>query len=130
MSLLTHTHATKWLDAQGNPVAKATQVINAPCSVALDGILPVAAGTAQGTEIDLPMLGIVQAATFVTVQNQTGQELEMAWGGNWLPNIPPGGLLRWAFPVAPSANVITSLRFMLTQEQGAAGSILYTVCGS
>ena len=119
-----------WQDPNGNPIKLPVQALQMAYTVAAQGAVSVADGTDAGTEIDIPFLGLAQSAVCAMIWNLTGQELNCAWGGNWAPHIPPGGMLAYAFPVAPTAGVITSLRFMLTQKQVGAGRIGYFFAGS
>ena len=128
--MLNHTFASRWTDAQGNFVGKASRTLQSQLSVVLDSSMPVPVGTAAGAEIDIAFPGIVTAASYVLIENQSGQELGMAWTGNFLPSIPDGGMVLWYLPTTPSQRQILSLRFFLTQDQVSPGSILYTVCGA
>lgn len=119
-----------WADANGNVIKPAAQAVMCPYDVALTGHIPVPDGTASGTEFDVPFTGLSKAATLICIQNATHQELNCAWGGNWAPHLPDGGLQIWAHPVPVVEGAITSLRFMLTQQQVGAGRIIYTVLGS
>jgi hypothetical protein len=126
----TLTFACTWEDADGNPIHPKPRTIQIPCTVGAQGAIPVPPGTASGTEVDVPFPGILSAATLVVIENETGQELNVAWGGNWAPHLPAGATLIYAMPAVPAAGAITSLRFMLTQQQVGAGLINYTVLGS
>jgi hypothetical protein len=120
----------EWSDDDSNVIHRAMRTILCPFAVAVEGSLPIPVGTAQGIEIDLPFEGVAVAATFILIENHTGQELGMAWGGNFSPNLPDGGVLIRAFPVAPAAGFITALRFWLTKAQTAPGKIVYLFGGS
>jgi hypothetical protein len=117
-------------DADGNMVSSGLKTVPIPFDIPITGQIPVPAGTPSGTEIDIPFTGIVSAATFVYVQNLTGQELNAAWEGNWAPHLGAGAAMFYACPNPPESGGITSLRFMLTQDQVARGRIAYVVLGS
>lgn len=124
-----------WTDSEGNnytgtPFAGASGGMMMAGNVVNCGYLLIPDQSAQGAEFDLPFQGVAQGATYVMIANQSGQELNMAWGGNWFPHLPAGGLLLWAFPAIPQGGQITSLRFMLTQAQNGLGKIKYIYCGS
>jgi|ERR1700722_751065 len=127
---LAYRLAFQWTTADGNPRNFAPKLGACPFNIPLESTMPVPAGTAQGTEIDISFPGIRTAATFIYICNMSGQELGMAWGGNFMPSLPPNGILCYALPQAPNAGVITSLRFFLTQVQAADGAIAYAVFGS
>lgn len=91
--------------------------------------MPVHDGAASGTEIDIAFPGIA-AASLVFIENKTGQELNMAWGGNWFPHLPDGGAVAFLFPKTPETGGVSALRFMLTQAQVGEGHINYTVAGT
>jgi hypothetical protein len=119
-----------WTDSDGSTYNPAPHNITCPCTVGISGAIPVPAGTPSGTEFDVPFTGIASAATMVFIENKTGQELGAAWGGNFAPNLAPGGILFYAHPAPVGAGKVTSLRFFLTQTQAADGQILYAACGS
>src|SRR5271166_3021653 len=75
-----------------------------PYMLVLIGKLPIPAGTPANTEIDLPMLGITQDATYVCIQNESGQPLGVAYGGNWMPAIPDGGMYCKTSPAPITSN--------------------------
>jgi len=120
----------QWTDGDGNPVKPATKAVTIPYTVAVEGEIEVAANTAQGVEVDVPFEGIGTVATGVYVENLTGQELGMAWGGNFMPNIAPGGVLLVAHPKAVAAGQILALRFFLTKAQVGPGLINYIAFGT
>lgn len=122
--------AMQWVDGAGNTLSTAAQSITCPGAVIVSGALPFPAGTAQGAEIDLPITGILTAATCLYIANRTGQELGMAWGGSFMPSLPPGGTIGWAFPESPTTRPITSLRFFLTEQQAAYGFVSYWAGGA
>jgi len=118
-----------WVDADGNAMkAIATKLASCQYNVQLVGQLPVPTGLVLGAELDIPFTGL-SAASFVYIENQSGQELGMAWGGNFSPNLPNGGMLCYAFPTAPVAGGISSLRFFLTAPTTAPGLIMYAAFG-
>jgi hypothetical protein len=117
-------------DADGNVVRPKPRIIASPYTISLEGQLPFPDGTPAGTEIDLPFTGLTVAATLLIIENQTGQELGMAWGGNFSPNFPNKGTIIWAFPAAPATRPILSLRFWTTVPQVGLGMVPYTVLGS
>jgi hypothetical protein len=87
-------------------------------------------GTAQGAELDISFPNIGTAATFVYVENKSGQELGMAWGGNFYPDLPNGGVILLMFPEAPVQGVMTGFRFFLRQAQTTVGQVNFVVGGS
>lgn len=119
-----------WTDADGNPVTPAATAVSCPYCVAIAGHLPIPDGTPAGVEFDIPFTGIASACSLLRIENITGQELGMAWGGNFMPSLPPGGLLFWAFPVAVMSRPITSLRFFTTAPQSGVGKIVYSAMGT
>jgi hypothetical protein len=124
------TFSYEWTDADGNtfkPAARATVI---PYTIALKGETPVLDGTAEGTEIDVSLPGIAAAATFIMIENLTGQPLGCAWGGNFSPDLPNGATMIYAMPAAPSQGGITGLRFFLRQAQVGEGLISYAALGS
>jgi|SRR5208337_961048 len=124
------TWTLSWVDGDGNTVKPPAKSVACPYLVSNAGEIPVPAATPQGTEIDMPFTGIGAAATCVYVENLTGQELGMAWGGNFMPNIPAGGALLFAHPRAVGAGPIVALRFFLTRVQAAPGTINFLVFGT
>jgi hypothetical protein len=125
----TYAGNFSWSDAAGNVIKPKAVSIPFNYAVAITGSLPVPDETPAGTEVDVPFVGLSQGASFVWMQNSTGQDLNMAWGGNWMPFLAAGGVLLWVAPQLASAGRITSLRFMLTQAQQGPGCIIYTVAG-
>jgi hypothetical protein len=121
-----------WTDLDGNVISPAPRGVAPPYSVSLYGSLPIPAGTASGTEVDIPFTGIAAGATHVAIENKTGQELGMAWGGNFMPSLPPGALVQWTLPsqVQQSGRSVTSLRFFLTETQPVLGHIVYQAVGA
>lgn len=117
-------------DADGRPLRMASQPITIPYKNACQGAIPVPQGSAQGTEVDVPMVGLPTGATLVLIENQTGQELNAAWGGNWMPHLGVGGVELYVNPTVPQAGDITQLRFMLTGAQVADGAINFWAFGS
>ena len=128
----TATSITRFIytDVDGLVVNPKPISISVPYTTSLIGALQVQPGTAAGTEIDLPMLGINQDATYIQIQNETGQELNMAWGGNWEFHLAPGGIFVRSNPAPVLAGSITAWRFLLTQTQVALGAIIFHVLGS
>jgi hypothetical protein len=118
-----------WTDPDGNIVTPKIRTVSCPYSINLAGEIPVLAGTAEGVEVDIPFTGLTKAASLICVENMTGQELGMAWGGNFMPNLPAGGMMLHAFPSCPAAGPILSLRFFLTGVQAQDGKISYAVLG-
>jgi hypothetical protein len=122
----------KWhyLDADGNAIMPAAKVVSIPYTTVANMVMWVRGGTAQGAEVDATFPGLVAAGTLIVVENETSQELNMAWGGNFFPHIPPGGVIIFAYPAAPAAGQITGLRFFTTQAQLADEKVVFTVLGS
>ena len=120
----------QWSDPDGTIYKPKATLIECPYTVPLVSMLPVPDGAAAGTEYDLPSCGIMTGASFVWVRNWVGQELSMAWGGNWLPHLPNGGIVVWAASQLAAAGTIISLRFMLTQTQVGPGAIHYALMGT
>jgi hypothetical protein len=118
-----------YTDADGNIIRPAAKNIVCTYAVSVSGSIPVPAGTPQGAEVDLPFTGLAEDACFVYVHNTTGQELGMAWLGNYMPNLPADGVLWMPQPSYRAAGKIPALRFFLTQQQAQEGSIVYTVLG-
>lgn len=128
----TFTSQYTWTDILGNTFhPKPDSAIAGNGAVSMTGALPVNPAPA-GTEVDLNFapMGITSGIVFLWLENRTGQELNMAWQGNWFPHLPPGGRLIWAFPVEAAAGQITAMRFMLTQDQSSLGYIKFMVVGS
>jgi hypothetical protein len=119
-----------WTDADGNVIRPATRTVQCPYSLCIQSALPIAQGLPAGTELDIPFTGMIQSSTLMIIQNFSGQELGMAWGGNFSPNLPAGGLLIRAFPAPPTSNPILGLRFFLTEIQATAGKVNYTLLGT
>ena len=120
----------EWTDADGNvfkPVARTTMI---PYSTAVKGEIPIPAGTAEGAEVDLTLPNITTACTLVIIENLSGQDLGMAWGGNFSPDLGIGATMLYACPAPPSQGGITGLRFFLRQAQVVDGLIAYAVLGA
>src|ERR1700729_3182407 len=112
------TYNLSWLNpVDGSVVPTKPRTIECPYTIVVSGQMRVLAGTGPGVEVDVPFQGITQATTLAVIKNQTGQELIMAWQGNWLPNLPNGGTFIHAFPVPVTAGCITGFRFFLTETQ-------------
>lgn len=118
-----------WTDDEGNSYKGGSGDFMCPGNSVTSGYLIVPDGSAAGTEFDLPFPSVLNAATYIFLLNKTGQDLNMAWGGNWFPHLAAGGMLLFASPTAPTAGGITSLRFMLTKGQSGIGKLKYAVCG-
>ena len=119
-----------WTDNDGNIFKPNTLTILPAYTTFTVGSLPVPDQTPAGTEIDLTPPGITNGTSLVWIENKTGQDLNMAWNGNWFPHLAAGGLLLHVAPTAPAAGVIIGLRFMLTQIQSGIGSIYYAIGGT
>lgn len=121
-----------WTDILGETfhLAPGPEVTGAG-AVGMTGALPVEPAVA-GTEFDLDFrpMGVTNGIAYLAIVNLTGQELNMAWGGNWAPHIPTGGRIIWALGSVPNGGQITSLRFMLTQDLTSPGYIRFAVVGS
>lgn len=117
-----------WVDADGTPYIDPPRKITCP-GMPLKGCIDVPAGTVSGTEFDIPFTGQTKGASFVLVENETGQELNAAWGGEFQPHMAASGWIMYAGPGIPASGSITALRFMLTQQQASSGKLSYLVCG-
>jgi hypothetical protein len=120
----------RWTDADGNPYVSKGRTMQFPGTLVLHGSLPVPAGLEAGAEVDLPFLGISDGASFCYLENETGQELNMAWGGNFFPHFPNDGVMLFMFPTVPASGQIQSWRFILTQAQAQAGVVNFAVFGT
>jgi hypothetical protein len=125
-----YTGSYVWTDGEGNLLKPAAVNILSPYDIPFDGTIPVRAGATAGTEVDLTLPGLGTGATILFLANHTGQELGMAWGGNFAPNLPDKGVIVHAYPALPAAGQITGFRFFLTQTQIANGFIAYFAGGS
>lgn len=119
-----------WADPHGRVQQIPVTSVSVPYMSAPTGVIPILANSPAGTEVDLPLLGILTAATFLLVENTSGQELNMAWGGNWAPHLPPGGMFMFSFPTAPSSGQITSWRFFTTMETTVRTGINFWALGA
>jgi hypothetical protein len=125
------TFSFKWTDADGNAFSAKGRTIQFPGTLLLHGSLPIPAGLSAGAEVDLPFLGIADGASFIYLENAAGQELGMAWGGNFYPHLPNEGVMMYMFPNAVSpAGAVTSWRFFLTQAQAEVGYVNFAVFGT
>lgn len=113
-------------DSFGNPLMKNYPMPSVAYDDFIGGVVLVPEGAVSGAEFDVS-LPTGYAASTILVMNETGQELNTAWGGNWAPHLPDGGYMMWALPSPPATGAISSWRFMLTQNQSATGRILYWV---
>lgn len=127
---LKFTCQAQWTDADGNSFSTKPWVMNCPYSMEDHGELVVPAGSTTGQEFDVPFYGGVTGATFVRVENLTGQELNSALGYNFSAHIPAGGCFYFAFPSSPSSVPILGWRFWLTQPQTTDSKIVYAFYGS
>ena len=125
-----------WSDPDGLLVKSNTIATTMTYAMCVDSVLPIPAGTASGTEIDLPLAGITQGLTGLRLQNMSGQELGMAYGGNFSWSLPPGGSIVLAFstPVSSSGRAITvanTIRFFTTavQPSPSPGGVNYWFMG-
>lgn len=115
--MMTFQHTMSWRDPEGNITNGLPIVTSVPYEQCFDNMLPVPGGTPAGTEIDLPFPGILQDITCLRVINQTGQELGMAFGGNYDLSLPVGAMQIFTFPVP----VVGSNRYI-----GASGVRFWT----
>jgi hypothetical protein len=123
-------YSYSWVDANSNALVVPQQVINMPYKVSAKGAILVPDGAASGAEFDVPFTGAGQGAVCVMLWNLTGQELNAAWGGNFAPHVPPGGMVAFTFPLLPAAGLVTGYRFFLTQTQVGEGRIAYFFAGN
>src|SRR5277367_4170706 len=109
------TFSFKWTDGDGDALTVKGKTLVFPGTLLLRGSLSIPAGLSSGTEVDLLLPGLVQGVSFMYLENMSGQELNMAWGGNFYPHLPDQGVMLYMFPVAPAAGAVTGWRFFLTQ---------------
>lgn len=132
MSNGTCSYSLRWTDGDGRVMSPASLSVLFPYCACSSGVLSVPAGASSGAEIDLVLPGSWTNLTAFVVENQSGQELGMAYGGNFAPSLPAGGMFAFAFPAAVSVSgrAITGWRFFLTQNQSAEAGVNYWAWGS
>jgi hypothetical protein len=129
MSQAIYHAGFSWVDDDGNPIKGNDIQVVANYTIASVGSVPIPNGTVAGVEFDMPLAGMPGGGALIWIRNKTGQELNMAWGGNWFPHLAVDGTLIWAAPSPPLAGAITSLRFMTTAVQVGLGKITFALFG-
>lgn len=119
-----------WFDSEGNSRTLPMQVRSCNYKVYAEGMVTVPAGSVAGAEFDVVFHGLTEGAVCYLIKNDTGQELNRAWTGNWAPHMSNGGMAMEVMPVYPEAGAITVLRFMLTMNQVVDGFIKYWAFGT
>jgi hypothetical protein len=95
------------------------------------GELDIPDAMAASEELTISLGGIDTAVTGLVLKNESGQELEIEFGGAAAKSfsLPTGGLMVVAVPSAPAETPITALTVTTSAEQDGAGIVKYWAFG-